>query len=369
MTLKSSLPPPPIEPATTVPVLTPIPDPHAVGRRLVVHGRRHLAGGADGALGVVGVGLGGAEDRQQPVADELVDVAAVAGDDRDDLLEEAVERGDDLLRVGAGGEAGEVLDVAEEDRDLELDALLGEALAEDVLGDLAVEVGAERLADPLALGEADHHLVERRRQLAELVAGGDRDADLVVALLEPLGRLAQVVDRAQHRLREQDRQLERDRRRDRDRDEHVDAEVGAAAVVRGERGDDEAGDQVDQRQRRHQPHAQRDRRRQVGARGDGLVDVDQHRAHPDLERQVVEDRAVADGDQRGAEEREEGGPGEAEDRDRGDAGGDDDDQHRQGEVAADQVRWQARRGRPGAGRVPRDRARPPIHCLIGRSSG
>ena len=66
--------------------------------------------------------------------------------------------------------------------DLHLDPLLGEALGEDVLGDLAVEVGPERLAQALALGEPLHHLVEARGELAELVAGGHRDRDVEVAL-------------------------------------------------------------------------------------------------------------------------------------------------------------------------------------------
>ena len=49
-------------------------------------------------------------------------------------------------------------DVDEHDRHLDL--LAGEvgALLEDVLGDVGIDVGAERLADPLALGEAGDHL-------------------------------------------------------------------------------------------------------------------------------------------------------------------------------------------------------------------
>ena len=37
---------------------------------------------------MVGLAPGGPEHRQQPVADELVDAAAVVVDDRDDLLEQ-----------------------------------------------------------------------------------------------------------------------------------------------------------------------------------------------------------------------------------------------------------------------------------------
>src|SRR5215211_3152970 len=102
---------------------------------------------------MVGEGLRGSEDGKQAVADELVDVAAVPGNDRNDDLEELVETADDLVGVGVGGERGEVADVADEDRHLDLLAALVEALAEDVLGHLLVEVGAEGLADPLALAK------------------------------------------------------------------------------------------------------------------------------------------------------------------------------------------------------------------------
>ncbi len=40
--------------------------------------------------------------------------------------------------------------------------------AQDVLGDIGIDVGAERLADPLALGEPRDHLVEAELELADL---------------------------------------------------------------------------------------------------------------------------------------------------------------------------------------------------------
>ena len=90
ITLKESRPAPPIEPATTLPVLTPTPDLEVAGAAAV-----DRPGDLDGALhravGVLRDALGRAEDGQHRVADELVDVAAVAGDDRDDALEELVE--------------------------------------------------------------------------------------------------------------------------------------------------------------------------------------------------------------------------------------------------------------------------------------
>ena len=80
MTLKLSRPAPPIEPATTRPELTPTPIRSRSGVA-VVRRLRHLHRRPQRPVGVVGVRLGSAEDRQKPVADELVDVAAVAGDD------------------------------------------------------------------------------------------------------------------------------------------------------------------------------------------------------------------------------------------------------------------------------------------------
>ncbi len=55
-------------------------------------------------VGVILLAAGSAEHRQQAVADELVDPAAVVMDDRDDLLEQPVDRGDHLFRRGALGE-------------------------------------------------------------------------------------------------------------------------------------------------------------------------------------------------------------------------------------------------------------------------
>ena len=102
----------------------------------------------------------------------------MARDDGHDDLEEAVERRHDLLRLRVGGEAREVAHVREEDRHLQLDPLLVELVGEDVLGHLAVEVGAERVADPLALGEPLDHRVERGGELAGLIAGRHGHGDV-----------------------------------------------------------------------------------------------------------------------------------------------------------------------------------------------
>ena len=83
-----------------------------------MHARR-----LDRALGVVGLALGRAEHGDQPVADELVDVAAVLVDARHGGLEQLVQLGDDLVRLGLLGERGEVADVEEQDGHLDLLAL------------------------------------------------------------------------------------------------------------------------------------------------------------------------------------------------------------------------------------------------------
>ena len=96
MTLKLSRPPPPIAAGDDPAGVDPDAELEAAALALAVHPAVDLDRRADGAVGVVGERLGRAEDGHQPVALELVDVAAVGGDDRDDDLEQRVEAGDDL---------------------------------------------------------------------------------------------------------------------------------------------------------------------------------------------------------------------------------------------------------------------------------
>ena len=72
-------------------------------------------------------------------------------DDLHHLLEQVVEGGHHPLGVGALGKAGEVADVDEHDRDLDLLAVQIHALVQDPFGHIGIHVGAERFADPLAL--------------------------------------------------------------------------------------------------------------------------------------------------------------------------------------------------------------------------
>ena len=63
---------------------------------------------------------GRSEHREEAVADELVDMPAAFVDHRDDQLEQAVEGGDNLGCGGTIGKPGEVPDVEEHHRHLQL---------------------------------------------------------------------------------------------------------------------------------------------------------------------------------------------------------------------------------------------------------
>src|SRR3954467_4614441 len=208
MTVKSRRPPPPIVPTTTRPEFTPTP----TCRRPLRPSRTSwaiswaaaeelgvLGGGGDGAGGVIGGALGSAEHGQQPVADELVRMAAVTQDHGDDGVIEVVEARDDLVGGGALGERREPAYVDEQDRDVDLLALEVRALRQHALGQRRIDEGAERLAEPLALAEPGHHRVERGRELPRLVGGHDGHAHGEVAGAEPARRVAEVDDRRRHR--------------------------------------------------------------------------------------------------------------------------------------------------------------------------
>src|SRR5437764_7729925 len=108
-----------------------------------------LARGLERAIGVVGQVLGGAEDAHHSVADELVRVAAVPGDDGDDAAEEVVQACDRLARARVLGERREVANVDEQHGDLGLLGLERLALGQHAPRDLGVDVAAERRLQPL----------------------------------------------------------------------------------------------------------------------------------------------------------------------------------------------------------------------------
>ncbi len=222
----------------------------------------------------------------------------VAEQRRDDELPETAQHRHHLCRLGALGERGEVADVEEQDGDLDLLADEIGALAQHALGKPGVDVGAERFAELLAFVESNDHRVERLRQASGLVCRDDRDARRVVAGAHLLGRVLKLVQRAPKRAGDEHDELERDRERDEHGDEHRQAEVGQARVVAlgRESGDDDAGDDGDDRRGREQTPAQRQARSldlEVG--GQPLGDLLKHPYRPphpasQLDRDEVVDR-------------------------------------------------------------------------------
>ena len=139
------------------------------------------------------------EDRQDGVADELVDQALVPVDLLDDDPEEPVEQLDDLGGLALGGQLGGADQVDEEDRDLTgLTAQL-DVPDRGSLGHVPADVLAEQVAQVLAVTQAAHHLVEPRLQLAELGAVVHLHLGVEVTLLDLLQRVADPQDRGDDR--------------------------------------------------------------------------------------------------------------------------------------------------------------------------
>ena len=101
----------PSPPTTTSPVLTPI----RASRPCSAIAARISAGGSHRAQCVVLVRDRNPEDRHDRVADELLDGAAVALDDRAQILEVAAHARAQRLRIGRLAERGRADEVAEED--------------------------------------------------------------------------------------------------------------------------------------------------------------------------------------------------------------------------------------------------------------
>ena len=194
MTVKSRRLPPPIVPTTTRPELTPSPDPEVAAEALAYESG-DVACGSERPSGVIAVALRCAEDGQEPVADELVRVAAVSFDHRDHHLVELIEACDDSLRSGMLGEFSEPAYVEEQNRDLDLLSSQVCALSEDSRGQGRIDEGAERLVQLLTFTEPGDHHVERCRQLACLISGDDRHSRVEVAC-----RRADALRRGDQRL-------------------------------------------------------------------------------------------------------------------------------------------------------------------------
>ena len=149
---------------------------------------------AQRVVGVVGQPLGGAEDRQQAVAEELVGVPLCSStigttSSKNSFRKVTVSRA--LERSAKGVKSRTSTNITVTSALVALEQL---ALLEHALGHLGVDVAAERLAQRLALGEPLHHLVEAAGERAQLVARDQRHAGVEVARLDALGGLEQVVD-------------------------------------------------------------------------------------------------------------------------------------------------------------------------------
>ncbi len=185
ITEKSKRPAPPTFPATTTPELRPTPT-DSSPLELILHRRDDLERGNQGSIGVVRDASRSPEHSEQPIPDELVDVAGVGVDHRHDVFPEPVHGRDHLGGAPALGETGEVADVDEHQRHLKLFARERGPLPQDVFGDLGIDVGAEGLADPLALPESGDHAVEAGLQEADLAAVVDHYLLLEGSLLDAL---------------------------------------------------------------------------------------------------------------------------------------------------------------------------------------
>lgn len=83
-------------------------------------------------------------------------------DDRHEALPEAVDLSHNCLGLNSLSIGREVANIDEHDGDLDLFARKGGTRAQQVLGDLRIDVGAEGLPNPLALGQSSAHVVEAR---------------------------------------------------------------------------------------------------------------------------------------------------------------------------------------------------------------
>ena len=153
----------------------------ATGGMLAVdvgHRGLHGQGAGGGALRVVGMRERRPEDREDGVADELVDRAAVLDHHVGHAGEVLVQHVHDVRGVALLGKARIAPEVGHEHGHHALLAAEAQAVGrlEQLAGDLGRHVAPERRADEVALAEAVEHLVEGAREPAQLVrrANGQR---------------------------------------------------------------------------------------------------------------------------------------------------------------------------------------------------
>ncbi|AMD55436.1 hypothetical protein ATO49_20475 [Mycolicibacterium fortuitum subsp. fortuitum DSM 46621 = ATCC 6841 = JCM 6387] len=134
------------------------------------------------------------EHRQDRVALELVDQAAVVVDLIDDDREEPVEQVDHLDRGTRGDQLRRADDIDENDCGMALLATQDRLLLLGQCGDLAADVAAEQIAHPLALPQAVHHRVETALQLTQFGAVEHHQIGIQIALLDAIERRAHDPD-------------------------------------------------------------------------------------------------------------------------------------------------------------------------------
>ncbi len=138
----------------------------------LVHRALHRERRGGCALGVIGLIQRRAEHREDRVADELVDRSPVGDHEISHPRQVAVQHLHDARRVALLGEPGVAAQVGHEHGDLALVSAEPQPFRrlEQGLRDFRRDVPAERVPDEIALAQSADHLVERARQLADLVA-------------------------------------------------------------------------------------------------------------------------------------------------------------------------------------------------------
>ena len=126
-----------------------------------------------------------------------------------------------------------------------------------MLGDIAIDVGAERLPDTFALGETGGHLVERLRELAGLVGRCDGHPSTKLAAADPPRAVPQVSHRGRHGIGDEGDQPDGDRERDDRGAENPQHEISQRRVPCKDAGQDGAHREVHHGERNQKPPAER----------------------------------------------------------------------------------------------------------------
>ena len=132
----------------------------------LVAGLSHGEGAADGVLGIIFRRFGCPEEDHDHVTDKFVDCAPVSIGDFSEGRHVVIEKLDDVMSGQLFAEGGEAANVAEEHRDLLLDAAEIVAVVDQALSDGRVSDGAENGAIAFFEGEVGGHFIEGTGQEA-----------------------------------------------------------------------------------------------------------------------------------------------------------------------------------------------------------